>query len=182
MKISKILALVAVIFLTSNCATHISKPKSSNVSSKVKLGDFKSVEMKYVAANEKVLESSSNKRAVDKINTELSKNLREIFGNFNNLPSDKNFANSKVRTLQIAPYIEDMKFVSGAMRFWFGAMAGSSAVHMKVSFIDSSTGKIVAEPEFYRSANVFSGPWGIADNLMLNAVARDVSNYASSNK
>jgi len=76
------------------------------------------------------------------------------------------------------------KFIGGAARFWAGAMAGSSAVLMQVTFRDGNTGQIIADNEFYRVANAcYEGlTIGVPDNLMLEEIARDVASYCSLNR
>ncbi len=180
--IIKILAFVVIASMTSNCATHIAKPKSAPTTSQVRFSDFKNVEMKAVGISPKFASSGANQKALKKIDKELSENLQMTLSNFKRLEAGEEFSKTGTRTLQITPYVKEIKFINGAVRFWVGAMAGSSAVLMQTTFVDSKTGKVIADPEFYRSANVFSGPFGIADNLMLDSIARDVSDYANYNK
>lgn len=54
--------------------------------------------------------------------------------------------------------IVNMRIVSGAARFWAGAMAGSSDMSVKLTFTDAATGKAVRE-KLLSSAN---NPWGAA--------------------
>ena len=63
-------------------------------------------------------------------------------------------------------------------------MAGSSAVLMQVTYRDSSTGEIIADPEFFRKAGAWSGAMsiGAADNRMLEDIAEDVVRYSSNNR
>ena len=78
---------------------------------------------------------------------------------------------------------KEIKFIGGFARFMVGGMAGSSAVLMKVTFLNSETGKVVAEPEFYRAANGMGGGYsmGATDNLMLDQIAQDIALYAKMN-
>jgi hypothetical protein len=63
-------------------------------------------------------------------------------------------------------------------------MAGSSAVLMKVKLQDAASGEVLAEPEFYRAANAFTGGQtiGVTDNLMLDQIADDIANYCARNR
>ena len=88
------------------------------------------------------------------------------------------------RTLLVEPYVKQIKFIGGAARFWVGAWAGSSAVLMKVTYTDRSTGEVLAETEFYRASNAMGGAYsmGATDNQMLEAVAQDIANYSLANR
>jgi hypothetical protein len=54
--------------------------------------------------------------------------------------------------------IVDMRIVSGAARFWAGAMAGTSDMRVQLTFTDAATGTVVRE-KLLSSAN---NPWGAA--------------------
>src|SRR5690606_35710420 len=97
---------------------------------------------------------------------------------------DGEFSQGEARTLQIEPYIKEIKFIGGAARFWAGAMAGSSAVLMGVTYRDSKTGEVIAAPEFLRVGNAYAGAWsmGASDNQMLETVAMDVVHYSTANR
>ncbi|OIP34200.1 MAG: hypothetical protein AUK27_08115 [Deltaproteobacteria bacterium CG2_30_66_27] len=54
--------------------------------------------------------------------------------------------------------VVSMRIVSGAARFWAGAMAGTSDMSVKLTFTDAATGAVVRE-KLLSSAN---NPWGAA--------------------
>lgn len=54
--------------------------------------------------------------------------------------------------------VVNMRIVSGAARFWVGAMAGSSDMSVKLTFRDAATGTVVREKLLSSSNN----PWGAA--------------------
>ncbi len=54
--------------------------------------------------------------------------------------------------------VVNMRIVSGAARFWVGAMAGSSDMSVKLAFTDAATGTVVREKLLSSSNN----PWGAA--------------------
>lgn len=91
--------------------------------------------------------------------------------------------NQSGRTLEVRPYIDELKFVSGGARFFAGALAGSSAVRMHVQFIDAQTGRVIADPEFYQRAKANGGAWsmGGTDNGMLARIATVVQEYLNRN-
>ena len=87
------------------------------------------------------------------------------------------------RVLNVEPRIVELKFVGGGARFFAGAMAGSSAVKMRVKFTDAQTGRMIADPEFYQRASAFGGAWSIGgtDNGMLARIATVVQQYLDRN-
>ncbi|MBI4682722.1 MAG: hypothetical protein HY757_06440 [Nitrospirae bacterium] len=173
-----VMFVLAMIF-TQGCATKMSKPSSAPQPAKVKFSEFNAVEMKHIEISPEYASSDANQKAAKKINEHLDNKMRMVFSGLNNGKEQ-----SAGRTLLIEPYIKEIKFISGGARFWVGAMAGSSAVLMKVTFTDKATGEVIAEPEFYRDANAMGGAYsmGSTDNLMLELVAQDVANYSISNR
>ena len=171
-------------FLLAGCATHITKPTHAPEPAKVRFGTFKHVAMKAVALDEKFAEADANQRAVRKIDSVLFENMKMVFPGLVRVDPGKEFAPGDDRTLEITPLVKEIKFVGGGARFMVGAMAGSSAVLMQVSYRDSATGEVIADPEFYRVGNAYSGGWsiGASDNKMLKDVAVDVVNYARFNQ
>ncbi|HEX5959875.1 MAG TPA: hypothetical protein VFY97_01340 [Rhodanobacteraceae bacterium] len=87
------------------------------------------------------------------------------------------------RVLDIEPHIVELKFVGGGARFFAGALAGSSAVLMRVKFVDAQTGRVIADPEFYQRAAASGGAWSIGgtDNGMLARIATVVQQYLNRN-
>ena len=170
---------VLLLLFASGCATRLTKPSGVPGPSKVKLSEFEVVEMKAVGISEKFGSSGSSKKALVKIDEVLFSEIRSVFPNCKRIEQGNGFSKTSKRTLQITPYIKEIKFVSGGKRFWVGSMAGSSAVLMQATLADSSNGEIIANPEFYRDA---MGVFGAADNRMLEFIARDVVQYCSYNK
>lgn len=178
----KLLAISALLFAIPSCATHIAKPKNSPQNTKTKFGSFSKVEFKEAVLAPKFAQSGANKKAAKKINELLARDIKTVFPNAELVDADANFSKGKV--LQITPLIEEIKFISGAARFWIGAMAGSSAILMKVTYVNGANGEIIAEPEFYRAPGAYSGAatWGVADNRMLINIVDDVVKYSANNK
>jgi hypothetical protein len=85
--------------------------------------------------------------------------------------------------LRVQPIITDLKFVSGGERAIGGALAGSSAVVMRLRLVDEATGEVVAEPEFYQRANAMGSVWtsGWSDYDMLSRIATVAREYLSRN-
>ena len=177
----RLLNWVAAGLLAAGCATHLSKPAHEPVPSKVKFGEFQAVEMKSVSLNPAFAGSGANEKARKKIDELLFENMKKPFPNLKRV---EKFSTGSTRTLQITPNIKEIKFIGGAARFWVGAMAGSSAVLMQVTYVDGSNGQTIADPEFYAQANAMGGAWtmGGTDNLMLERIEMDIVGYSIGNK
>jgi hypothetical protein len=55
--------------------------------------------------------------------------------------------------------VEDMRIVGGAARFWAGAMAGSSFMHVKLTLRDASSHAVVFERPIETDNNAFAASW-----------------------
>jgi hypothetical protein len=164
--------------LAQGCATNLSKPDAAPQPTSVKLSSFQTVSLKAVEIAPDFAASSANQKAAKKINELLSNKMPMVFSGL------QEASNSSGQTgLLIEPLILEIKFIGGAARFWAGALAGSSAVLMEVTFRNLSTGNVVGKPQFYRAANAFAGGFtmGGTDNAMLEAIATDAVDYARLN-
>jgi ABC-type uncharacterized transport system permease subunit len=179
-----IIGTVAAFLLITGCATHISKPAKEIMPTKVRFGEFENVEMKSIGISEKFASAAANQKALKKIDEILFRDIKMVFPSMKRVETGEDFSSTGGRILQITPFVKEIKFIGGAARFWVGAMAGSSAVLMQVTYRDSSTGEIIADPEFLRTAGAHAGAWsmGRADNKMLEDIAEDVVRYSSSNR
>lgn len=176
------LSLLVLLFLVSGCATHLSKPSAPVKPAEVRLGGYEHVFMKRVSISEKFAESGANQKALRKIDEVLYTNLQMVFPKMERFSVGKEKVSGSV--LVIEPHIKEIKFISGGARFFAGALAGSSAVLMDAKFVDAKKNKVLADPEFYRSANAWAGGFtiGSTDNKMLEEIAKDVVNYANLNR
>lgn len=181
---NRICCVIAVACFFTGCATNLTKPSSSPMPSAVKFGEFPSVEVKAVGISESFADSEANQKALRKIDELVFRDLRMVFPQLKRIETGSDFTKTNEKTLQIAPFVKEVKFIGGNARFWVGAMAGSSAVLMQTTYRDSSTGKVIADPEFYRQAGAYSGAWtiGSTDNKMLEEIAQDVVNYTNLNR
>ena len=173
--------IMAAAVFAQGCATKISKPASAPEPASVKFSTFKNFAMKNVVIADKYAESGANKKAAAKIQELMTDEMKKALPGLKVVEDSS--AVAKKDSLLIEPKIEAIKFIGGMARFWLGAMAGSSAVRMKVTYTDMSSGKIVADPVFYRKASAFAGGmYGAADNRMLNEVVKDAANYTVFNR
>jgi len=179
--LAKRLAFVGALLMVAGCATKISRPETVAAPAKVRFSEFSVYVMNPIVIAPDYARADANIKATRKIKESLVKHTAPV------LPGMRMSTDAGVlpegRVLRIEPHVREIKFIGGAARFWVGAMAGSSAVLMKVNFVDAATGEVVAEPEFHRSAGAFSGGmYGVADNMMLDEVARDIAQYIQFNR
>ena len=152
--------------------------------SKVKFGEFKRVEIKPITIAEKHAHHKGNQESAAKIDSMLQEQLRKIFTEIVALPQGAEFSKPSERTLQIAPHIQDIRLISGGTRFWLGAMAGGSDLLMQVTYRDSATGEVIADPEVAAGSNAWAGAWtmGATDNQIRDGVVREIMGYTMANQ
>jgi hypothetical protein len=128
-------------------------------------------------------DEAKSKKNVDKVAAKIEEGLQQsvtpILAEWNAAAAG---APSKDR-LVIEPHVVGVHKPSGANRFWAGAFAGNGYIVMKVKISEQSSGKVIAEPQFYRRANAMAGAWtfGAHDNAMLQKVGSLLANYLSEN-
>lgn len=151
--------------------------------SKVKFGEFKHVELKQTELDPQE-ENESNRKSVKMIDQRLLAGLQSIWPDLKMIPAGGDFSKSDLRTLQISPRIEHIHVVSTGTRLWLGASAGGSDLVMHVDYRDSSTGEIIANPDFWRGNNAWAGAWsvGAADNQIRDAIVHSIFKYTEANK
>lgn len=83
------------------------------------------------------------------------------------------------KTLLIKANIIDMRIVSGAARFWGGAMAGSSGVEFDLQLVDRATDKVVREEKLSSWNNPFGAAWtgGSTDNSLMADMGKITAQY-----
>lgn len=179
-----ILVLIAAALL-SGCATNINPPATAPQPPKAKFANFDEVYLVDLSVAPAYASSGANQKAAKKLQELLNSKMPQAFTNLKNVSSASsvNVSDGK-KALVIQPEVEQMKFIGGMARFWVGAMAGSSAVLMKVTYTDKSNNEVIASPEFYQKANAYTGAWsyGATDNLMLDRVIEDIRNYSIVNR
>lgn len=173
------LSAVSLLFVTS-CATNINMTKTTNPPPSEAFQAFTSFVMEPIKLAPAYANSGANQKALAKIQERLTAHLAPTLEVWNRNGASNG---SPRRTLVITPVVTEIKFVSGAARFWVGAMAGSSAVIARVTVTEKETGKSVASPEFYAYANAYAGAMamGATDNLMLDRIAETIANYIKNN-
>jgi hypothetical protein len=151
--------------------------------SKVKFSEFKSVELKETVINPEE-NGEGNRKQAKKIDEMLLAGLKGYLPDLKVIPAGGDFSKSDQRTLQIAPRIDHIRIVGPGGRFWLGPMAGGSDIVMHVDYRDSSTGEIIANPDFWKGNNAWAGNWsmGATDNQIRDAVVAQIIGYTLGNK
>jgi len=182
-KLAVIVSIALSAALLTGCATRIRQPAAAPQPVKVKLSTFKSVGLKTVVVNPKFAGAATNEKARKKINELLVTKMKFAIPELKQIDEVVKPDAADKPALVIEPVIEEIKFIGGAARFWVGAMAGSSAVLMKVTYTSSATGEVLAAPEFYKVGNAMAGggSMGASDNLMLDEVVREIVDYTKLN-
>jgi hypothetical protein len=160
--------------------------------SKIKFGEFKYVELKTSELKPEE-NSEGNRESAKKIDEMLAVGLRSIWPDLKDIPAGGDFSKSSQRTLQIIPKITHIRIVGPGARTVltvlvpFGSvMAGGSDLVMHVDFTDSSTGEIIANPDFWQGNNAWAGSmtWnkGKKDNEVRDRVVAQIVGYTTENK
>lgn len=172
----KIAVIVSSAFLAA-CATHIKPSMTTNPPPLEKFSIFDRYELKPIELSPKYVGKGANQKAAAKIQEYFDARVKPTINEWNNKKG------SNTSTLVIEPRIEHIKFVGIGTRIWVGPFAGSSAVVMKVRYVDKNTGKVIAEPEFYQRAAAMSGAvtFGGQDNAMLARITTLVADYNTRN-
>ncbi|MFO1154787.1 MAG: hypothetical protein U1E42_14165 [Rhodospirillales bacterium] len=166
--------LILLASVITGCTTEIYAPAATNPPPSEPFINFGQFRLEPVTLSPAFKEQGYNESARASIDRSLQASLGSLLASW-----DK----GKGRTLVVQPYIEEIKFIGGAARFWAGAMAGSSAVVMRVTYRDQASGAEIATPVFYQHANAMGGAWtfGGTDNAMLARMAELVTTYTRDN-
>lgn len=168
------LVIVGLMVLLSACTTEIKATSTQNPPPSEPFKNFGQFNLQHVTVNSAFAKDDGNRKAAKKIDDRLQLILGAQL---------LRWEKGEGRTLEIEPKVQEIKFVGGGARFWAGALAGSSAVVMRVNFEDAETGASIASPTFYQHASAMGGAWSIGgtDNAMLDRVADIVNAYVLRN-
>jgi hypothetical protein len=169
----RLLLPASLALLCCACVTNIHPNVTANPPPAEPLSHFQH----FVLEPIKVSDSAAHETAaIEKISTYMHQRVGATLASWENHNQDG-------RVLDVEPDIVQLKFVSGGARFFAGALAGSSAVLMRVKFVDGQTGQVLADPEFYQRAAAYGGAWSVGgtDNGMLARIATVVQEYLNRN-
>lgn len=163
----------ALALLCGACVTNIRPDASANPPPTEPLSHFQHFQLMPLSHS---AQAAHETNAIAKISVYMQQRVGTTLANWGN-------RNQSGRTLLVEPYIEQLKFVGGGARFWAGALAGSSAVVMKMKLVDQQTGQVIADPEFYQRAAAMGGAWSFSgtDHGMLARIATVAQQYLQSN-
>jgi hypothetical protein len=173
------LNLFVALFI-SGCATTYIKPSTvQNPAPGEKFSAFGRFEVQRVTLSPTYAGHDANQRASARIQEHFTARVTPIVDGWNRSAPPA----EQARVMVIEPRIEHLKFIGGGARFWVGPLAGSSAVIMKVKYIDKASGKIIAEPEFFQRAAAWSGAFTVGgqDNAMLARIVTLIADYTNRN-
>lgn len=79
--------------------------------------------------------------------------------------------------IKIQPYIDEMRMVSGAARFWIGPFGGSSYMDVRLRIIEGKTGVILEDVPFTTRGNAWLGTVTIGgtDRGMMNRIVDQIA-------
>ncbi len=150
------IATLSLLLILSGCATtNITQEEvPPNHHSTRKFSTYKNVYIKPLTIAAEFKDANNNEEAVKEIDSHLFGNMQRIFPDLKKY--DAYNASNPNNALIIEPHIVKMKAVGGLARGLLGVSAGSSAVILKVSYIDATTKVVIADPSFYQQANAWA--------------------------
>ncbi|RUL76060.1 hypothetical protein EKH80_10110 [Dyella choica] len=153
--------------------TNIKPDVSQNPPPTERLANFQHFKLLPLTASG---DAKGDTEALQKIQGNLQNKLQPMISGWESQGADG-------RTLQIEPVVTQLKFVSTGARIMGGAFAGSSAVVMKLRLVDVSTGKVVADAEFFQRAAAMGGAYSLggSDVGMLERIATVSQEYLQHN-
>ncbi len=172
-------ALLALTFVGNAWAANPSEGSATNPAPAAAFSAFPKIELRELKLEPPYAGQNANERAAAKIAEHINTQIKPIITAWNVAGASKPAG----LTLTIEPSITQLKFISGKVRFWAGAFAGSSYVVMKLKLIEQPGDKIIGEPEFYQRAAAMSGAYtaGGQDNDMLQRVVTLTTKYLNDN-
>jgi hypothetical protein len=176
----KCIIMIMAAFVIPGCATRYIKPTTvQNPAPAEKFSAFTRFELQRVSLDPAYTGQDANQRATARIQEYFDSRVSPIIDKWNRAAPQA----VPARVLVIEPRIEHIKFIGGGARFWVGPIAGSSAVIMKVKYVDKASGRIVSDPEFFQRAAAWSGAFTVGgqDNAMLARIVTLVADYTSRN-
>ncbi|MFJ3045507.1 hypothetical protein ACIPEN_06740 [Herbaspirillum chlorophenolicum] len=169
----------AALTLLAGCATTVRTPTTtSNPKPAEAFSAFTSFELKSIDTSTDCVKQGGADVAMAGIQTRLNTHLSPIVAEWNR----KN-AGITGRKLVIEPVCSDAKLVGTAKRIFTGPLSGSSAIVMKMRYIDADSGKLIAEPVFYQRAAAMGAAYtfGATDRTMLNRISSLMVDYTRNN-
>lgn len=170
--------LVLAALLLPACATKIEVAQYRNPPPAEAFSAFGRFELKPVEMAPEYYGPSPNYSAARRIQLHFDERIRPMLDDWARKADRK-----ATRTLVIEPLIERINYVSTPYRVLTGPYYGDSEVAMKLRFIDASTGKVIAEPQFFQDTGAWWGfvTVGVQDRWMLRRIVGVISEYTAAN-
>jgi hypothetical protein len=166
--------------MLAGCATNVKKPEGAeNPPPNVAFSKYTSFELKPINTTEACDKQHGGDQALKSVQDGLTAKLGSLVTGWNSSKAK----GAAERKLVIEPVCSDAKLVGTGARIWGGALVGSSAIVMKVRYIDAATGKAIAEPVFYQRASAMGGAYsfGATDRDMLTRIVDLITSYTAKN-
>ncbi|MCB5183887.1 hypothetical protein LG201_01555 [Methylobacillus gramineus] len=173
-----IITLLMAVVVTSGCTTNVRTPTNAqNPAPLEPFSKFSSFELKPINTAEDCAKQRGADVALTDVQGQLNWKLGPMVKDWNSKTA------SGTRKLLIEPICSDVKLVGTAGRILAGALAGSSAIVMKMRYTEADTGKIIAEPVFYQRANAMGAAYsfGGTDRNMAARISELMIAYARNN-
>jgi hypothetical protein len=174
-----LIPLVAAAALSAACTTTVKKPTmEQNPPPAEAFSKFGRFELKPINTSEGCDKQHGADVALRAIQDGMTDRLGKVISTWNAKP-----APAGSRKLIVEPVCSDAKLVGTTARIFGGALAGSSAIVLKVRYVDASSGKTIAEPVFYQRASAMGAAYsfGATDRDMLKRIVDLVTNYTVGN-
>jgi len=169
--------------MISGCATTPIKNAREQVVTlkppEIKFGAFEKIYLRSTGINSALASHPANQKALVRIDEYLLSRVLQIFPSLTVIEANEQLDGLDKNSLLIEPFVDDIRFISGAVRFWTGVFSGTSNVTLDVTFTDLSQDKIIASPSFYQHASAMAGAhsFGYHDNTMLTRIGDLASEY-----
>lgn len=166
------LAAFALTVATVCLAAPVNPPPAS------KLSGYSGYELKPVTLAPEFAEKQHVDKVVARVEEYFKSQVGPILADWN---ASANASNPQ--KLVIEPRIETLHKPSRATRFFAGAWAGNGHIVIKMKITEQPSGRLLAEPEFYRRSSAVAGGLtiGAHDNAMLQKIAGLAANYLTGN-
>jgi hypothetical protein len=174
-----LIPLVAAVALTAACTTTVKKPTvEQNPPPAEAFSKFGRFELKPINTAEGCDKQHGADVALRAIQDRMTDRLGAVIATWNGKSTS-----ASSRKLTVEPICSDAKLVGTSARIFGGALAGSSAIVLRVRYVDAATGKTIAEPVFYQRASAMGAAYsfGATDRDMLRRIVDLVTDYTVGN-
>jgi hypothetical protein len=156
------------------CASKLRAQRTTNPPPSEAYSAFGRIELLDVTGSASNDASPSRQFVTESLQRQLSDAMKLSLIEWNHRPDNG-------RTLAIAPAIQELEYVDVGARWVGGRMAGVSAIRLMLRCTEVATGRVIDEPEFFRTAHDSGVAVGTSDRMMIGSMASAVSRYIMRN-